>query len=61
MSRTLHRAQALALLAVAALSGASVAGCAEGRPAINQVQPGALHRSVFDGEFYYQQTVIDSP
>ena len=61
MSCTLHRAKALALLAVAALSGAVTAGCAEPRPAINQVQPGALHRSVFEGEFYYQQTVIDSP
>ncbi|WP_053236233.1 zinc-dependent metalloprotease [Sandaracinus amylolyticus] len=39
-----------------------MAGCAEGRDPINQVQPGALHRSVLeDSEWYYQQTVIDSP
>lgn len=59
--RGLRGAAAPALLALAALAGATTAGCVEGRAPINQVQPGALHRDVFEGEWYFQQTVVDSP
>ncbi len=36
-------------------------GCAEQRPAIDRVQPNALNKSMFDGEFYYVRTVVDVP
>jgi hypothetical protein len=50
------------LLALAAVSAAAVfPGCGEPRPAVNQVQPGAIEKSVFAGEWYFQQTVIDTP
>lgn len=39
----------------------SVPGCFEPRPAVNQVQPNVIEKSVFAGEWYYQQTVIDTP
>jgi hypothetical protein len=50
------------MLAIAALSAAAVSpGCGDPRPAINQVQPGAIEKSVFAGEWYFQQTVVDTP
>ena len=60
----LHFFRLLSLLVVSgALAATSVvvAGCAEPRAPINRVQPGAIQRSVFEGEWYSQQTVIDSP
>ncbi len=36
-------------------------GCAEERPPIDRVQPNALNKSMFDGEFYYGRTVVDVP
>jgi hypothetical protein len=36
-------------------------GCAEERAAIDRVQPNALEKSYFDGEFYYGRTVIGVP
>lgn len=48
-----------ALLALA--SAISVPGCFEPRPPINQVQPNVIEKAVFADEWYYQQTVIDSP
>ncbi len=47
-------------LALGAATLATFSGC-EMRPAVVQVQPGAIHRSVFEGEWYVNQTVIDSP
>lgn len=37
------------------------AGCAEERPPISQVQAGVVAKSTFEGEWYYLQTVIDTP
>lgn len=48
-------------LAVAGLAVAAVAGCAEERPVIDRVQPNALEKSMFDGEWYYVRTVVDVP
>lgn len=36
-------------------------GCAEPRAPINRIQPGAIRRTALEGEWYFQQTVIDSP
>jgi len=38
-----------------------VTGCAEQRPAIDRVQPNALPKTQFDGEYYYVRTVVDVP
>ncbi|MFZ5470138.1 MAG: zinc-dependent metalloprotease [Myxococcota bacterium] len=37
------------------------AACAQERPPINQVQPNALPKSFFTGQWYYQRTVVDMP
>lgn len=49
------------LLLAAALAVVASPGCGDARPAISQVQAGALEKSIFAGEWYYQQTVVDSP
>ncbi len=49
----------LLLAAVMAVVGSP--GCGDPRPPISRVQVGALEKSVFRGEWYFQQTVIDSP
>lgn len=36
-------------------------GCQEERPAIARVQANALDKAVFQGDWYYRQTVIDTP
>ncbi|MDQ3034738.1 MAG: zinc-dependent metalloprotease [Myxococcota bacterium] len=62
MPRHVHRLRSLLLLTSTLFAtSAVVVGCAEPRAAINRVQPGAIQRSVFEGEWYFQQTVIDSP
>ncbi len=35
--------------------------CAQSLPPVDRVQPSALEKSVFAGEWYYLQTVIDTP
>src|SRR5262245_50108327 len=40
---------------------AMLVGCAEEAPPINRVQPNAVDKAVFAGEWYYLQTVIDAP
>lgn len=57
MSSTLHRTG----LASALLTIALLAGCNERQPPIDRVQPNVVDKSAFDGEWYYLQTVIDSP
>ena len=47
---------ALQLGAVAALFG-----CAEQQPPVNRVEAYALSKTLFTGEWYYQQTVVDTP
>ena len=54
---TLRRLPALVGLGVAILA----AGCAEERPIIDRVQPNALSKSMFHGEWYYVRTVVDVP
>lgn len=49
------------LLVAAALAVMVAPGCGDPRPAINRVQVGALEKSIFAGEWYFQQTVIDTP
>jgi hypothetical protein len=50
------------LLVLAALMAAVASpGCGDPRPPINQVQVGAIEKSIFAGEWYFQQTVVDSP
>ncbi len=38
-----------------------LAGCPEPRPPIDQVEANAIHKSQFDGEWYFQRTVVDTP
>ncbi len=60
MSRQSHFALAgIALLSLAFVGG--LPGCGNPQPAVNRVQPNALEKSVFAGEWYFQQTVIDTP
>ena len=47
----------LALLSLVLLA----AGCTQGQPAVNRVQANVLDKHLFDGEWYFQQTVIDTP
>jgi hypothetical protein len=50
------------LLVLAALMAAVASpGCGDPRPPTNQVQVGAIEKSIFAGEWYFQQTVVDSP
>jgi len=38
-----------------------LAGCAEERAPINRVQPNVIEKAQLDGEWYFMQTVIDTP
>lgn len=49
------------LLLTALMAVVASPGCGDPRQPVNQVQPGALEKSLFAGEWYFQQTVIDSP
>lgn len=51
------------MLAVAALGavGGVAPGCGDLQPPVDRVQAGAVEKSVFAGEWYFQQTVIDTP
>lgn len=40
---------------------ALAAACGSERPAIDRVQPNAIDKSLFAGEWYYQRTVVDAP
>ncbi len=57
MLRTFHRC--LGLIALVALAVAPA--CGEVRPPVSQIQVGAIEKTVFEGEWYFQQTVIDTP
>ncbi len=41
--------------------GVVFAGCNQAVDPINRVQPNVVDKSIFDGEWYYLQTVIDTP
>ncbi len=47
--------------AVAALLALAAFGCAEERDPIDRVQPNGIHKSMFEGEWYYVTTVVDVP
>jgi hypothetical protein len=51
----------LRLSALATLLTLVVAGCANNPETINRVQPNAVKKTVLDGDWYYLQTVIDTP
>ncbi|MCK6571865.1 zinc-dependent metalloprotease [Myxococcota bacterium] len=51
-----HTTRGLAALAVSFLAGA----CAEPVGDINTVQPGYLSKSLFENEWYYRQTIVES-
>jgi len=53
-----HRLGSLVLIGAA---GAAFSGCAEERDPINRVEANALPKTLFAGEWYYQQTVVDVP
>jgi hypothetical protein len=39
----------------------AVVGCAESQDPVNRVQPNAVAKSTFNGEFYFLETVVDTP
>ncbi len=49
------------LVALLAAATGAVTGCANDQETINRVQPNAVDKGVFDGNWYYLQTVIDTP
>ena len=51
----------LALLIAAVTVGTIIGGCAEPVEDINRVQPNALSKSLFQGEWYFAKTVVDAP
>ena len=51
----------LALAMSVAAASAIVPGCGDPQPPVNRVQPQALEKAMFAGEWYMQQTVIDTP
>ena len=38
-----------------------LSACAQRVPDLDRTQPNKLQKSVFDGEWYYRQTVVDVP
>ncbi|MCS6800198.1 MAG: hypothetical protein NZ898_17030, partial [Myxococcota bacterium] len=55
------RKSILRVTCTALLAGCAGAGCNEQAPAVNRVQPNAIEKAVFAGEWYFLQTVIDTP
>src|SRR5687768_14818369 len=55
------RLQMLRASVMAALTAAALAGCATERDPIDRTQPNGLTKELFQGEWYYQQTVVDIP
>ncbi len=49
------------IVAVLVACVVSSLGCNQAQPPIDRVQPNAIDKSLFDGEWYYLQTVIDAP
>ncbi len=60
-SFSFRRVLALSLTLSVASGLAIVPGCGDPQPAVNRVQPYALEKALFAGEWYMQQTVIDTP
>ena len=51
----------LSIVLLGLLSAAVVTGCNEAQPPVDRVQPNVLQKSTFEGEWYFLQTVIDTP
>ena len=51
----------LRLLPVIAALAALLAGCPEARPPIDRTQANAIPKALFDGEWYFQRTIVDVP
>ncbi len=49
------------MLLSALLLGLALTGCPEARPPVDQTQALPIAKSQFDGEWYFQRTVIDTP
>ena len=47
--------------ALATVTILTAAGCGNDQETVNRVQPNALQKSTLDGDWYYLQTVIDTP
>ncbi len=60
-SSSFRRGLALAALLATGVVTAAVPGCGDPQAPVNRVQPYALEKSMFAGEWYMQQTVIDTP
>ena len=57
-----HRLFGVVLAATLGLAPILIlSGCAEQQPPINRVEAYALPKSLFNGEWFYQQTVVDVP
>ena len=50
-----------ATLMAAALALATISGCPEPRPPIDRTQANAIPKALFEGEWYFQRTVVDVP
>ena len=55
------RTTSRALCFVAAIVACAAAAGCDQRPPVNRVQPNVVEKGVFAGEWYFQQTVVDSP
>lgn len=55
------RMHKLAMVVIGLVAAAGFAACASEEPPIDRVQPNALSKSMFDGEWYLHRTVIDTP
>jgi len=58
-SRSLKQSSLLAL--VLWVVGLGLVGCPEARPPVDQTQALPIAKALFDGEWYFQRTVIDTP
>ena len=57
----MSRSLLVALALCGAVASVTLSGCAEERAPIDRVQPNALEKSMFTGQWYYQRTVVDVP
>ena len=52
------RTQKLAMVVLGLVATTGVIGCASEEPPLDRVQPNALEKKMFDGEWYLHRTVI---
>lgn len=61
MFAMLGRWATVAVFALTAMGSLALNGCAQDVGLIDRVQPGALPKALFSGDWYLQRTVIDAP